>query len=76
MKGHRYAPILSTRGVCDPFVIRPQPETSRGPIYIDAQTREIVQNVYIRRVERINGQLYNTELDLLKDVKDPAKTVK
>jgi branched-chain amino acid transport system substrate-binding protein len=33
-----------------------------------------VQNVYIRRVERINGQLYNTEFDVLKDVKDPGKT--
>jgi branched-chain amino acid transport system substrate-binding protein len=51
-------------------------ESPRGPIYIDAQTRDIVQNVYIRRVERINGQLYNTEFDVLKDVKDPAKTGK
>ena len=49
-------------------------ESPRGPIYIDAQTRDIVQNVYIRRVERINGQLYNTEFDVLKDVKDPGKT--
>jgi branched-chain amino acid transport system substrate-binding protein len=32
-------------------------ESPRGPVYIDAQTRDIVQNVYIRRVERINGQL-------------------
>ena len=51
-------------------------ESPRGPIYIDAQTRDIVQNVYIRRVERVNGQLYNMEFDLLKDVKDPAKTGK
>ncbi len=51
-------------------------ESPRGPIYIDAQTRDIVQNVYIRRVERVNGQLYNTEFDVLKDVKDPAKTGK
>ncbi|MBP6851961.1 MAG: ABC transporter substrate-binding protein [Rhodoferax sp.] len=49
-------------------------ESPRGPIYIDAQTRDIVQNVYIRRVERVNGQLYNMEFDVLKDVKDPAKT--
>ena len=49
-------------------------ESPRGPVYIDAQTRDIVQNVYIRRVERINGQLYNTEFDVLKDVKDPGKT--
>ena len=49
-------------------------ESPRGPIYIDGQTRDIVQNVYIRRVERVNGQLYNMEFDVLKDVKDPAKT--
>jgi branched-chain amino acid transport system substrate-binding protein len=49
-------------------------ESPRGPIYIDAQTRDIVQNVYIRRVERVNGQLYNMEFDTLKDVKDPGKT--
>jgi branched-chain amino acid transport system substrate-binding protein len=48
-------------------------ESPRGPIYIDAQTRDIVQNVYIRRVERVNGQLYNMEFDVLKDVKDPGK---
>ena len=51
-------------------------ESPRGPIYIDAQTRDIVQNVYVRRVERVNGQLYNMEFDVLKDVKDPAKTGK
>ena len=49
-------------------------ESPRGPIYIDAQTRDIVQNVYIRRVERVNGQLYNMEFDVMKDVKDPGKT--
>ena len=51
-------------------------ESPRGPIFIDAQTRDIVQNVYIRRVERVNGQLYNVEFDLLKDVKDPGKSGK
>ncbi len=51
-------------------------ESPRGPIYIDGQTRDIVQNVYVRRVERVNGQLYNVEFDVLKDVKDPAKTGK
>ena len=51
-------------------------ESPRGPIFIDAQTRDIVQNVYIRRVERVNGQLYNMEFDVIKDVKDPAKTGK
>jgi branched-chain amino acid transport system substrate-binding protein len=45
-------------------------ESPRGPITIDAQTRDIVQNVYIRRVERKDGQLWNTEIDVVKAVKD------
>jgi branched-chain amino acid transport system substrate-binding protein len=49
-------------------------ESPRGPVLIDAQTRDIVQDVYIRRVEKKNGQLYNIEFDTLKGVKDPGKT--
>jgi branched-chain amino acid transport system substrate-binding protein len=48
-------------------------ESPRGPVYIDAQTRDIVQNVYLRKVEKKNGQLYNVEFDVIKDVKDPGK---
>ena len=48
-------------------------ESPRGPIFIDAQTRDIVQNVYLRKVERKNGQLYNVEFAVIKDVKDPGK---
>jgi branched-chain amino acid transport system substrate-binding protein len=48
-------------------------ESPRGPIYIDAQTREVVQNVYIRKVERLSGQLYNNEFSTINDVKDPGK---
>ena len=48
-------------------------ESPRGPVLIDAQTRDIVQDVYIRKVERVNGQLYNVEFDTLKSVKDPGK---
>ena len=48
-------------------------ESPRGPIFIDAQTREVVQNVYIRKVEKKNGQLFNIEFATIKDVKDPAK---
>ena len=36
-------------------------ESPRGPISIDPQTRDIVQNIYIRKVEKVNGQLYNME---------------
>ena len=48
-------------------------ESPRGPISIDPQTRDIVQNVYIRRVERKDGELYNIEFDTFPAVKDPAK---
>ncbi|HEX8010239.1 MAG TPA: ABC transporter substrate-binding protein [Casimicrobiaceae bacterium] len=45
----------------------------RGPIMIDPDTRDIMQTVYIRRVERIGGILYNVEFDKFPDVKDPGK---
>ncbi|OYQ38930.1 ABC transporter substrate-binding protein [Rhodoferax sp. TH121] len=48
-------------------------ESPRGPIFIDAQTRDIVQNIYLRKVEKKDGQLYNIEFDVIKDVKDPGK---
>src|SRR5690242_14252350 len=48
-------------------------ESPRGPISIDPQTRDIIQNVYIRKVEKKNGQLYNVEFATFKDVKDPIK---
>jgi branched-chain amino acid transport system substrate-binding protein len=48
-------------------------ESPRGPIAIDPDTRDIVQDVYIRRVERRNGQLYNIEFDRYPAVKDPFK---
>ena len=47
-------------------------ESPRGPILIDAQTRDIVQDVYIRRVERVDGQLYNMEFEKQTAVKDPV----
>jgi branched-chain amino acid transport system substrate-binding protein len=45
----------------------------RGPIMIDPETRDIVQTVYIRRVEKIDGVLYNIEFDKYPEVKDPGK---
>jgi branched-chain amino acid transport system substrate-binding protein len=45
----------------------------RGPIYIDPATRDVVQTVYVRRVEKVGGQLYNVEFDKFLDVKDPGK---
>jgi len=48
-------------------------ESPRGQIYIDAQTRDVVHNIYLRKVERKDGQLYNVEFDVIKDMKDPGK---
>jgi len=48
-------------------------ESPRGKIFIDAQTRDIVQDIYLRRVEKKDGQLWNVEFDVIKDVKDPGK---
>ena len=48
-------------------------ESPRGPISIDPDTRDIIQNIYIRKVEKKNGQLYNVEFETFKDVKDPVK---
>jgi branched-chain amino acid transport system substrate-binding protein len=48
-------------------------ESPRGPMFIDAQTRDVVHNIYIRKVEKVNGQLYNQEFSTIKDVKDPGK---
>lgn len=48
-------------------------ESPRGPISIDPETRDIVQNVYIRRVEKVGGELRNVEFDKIERVKDPWK---
>jgi branched-chain amino acid transport system substrate-binding protein len=51
-------------------------ESPRGPIAIDPQTRDIVQNIYIRRVERRDGELHNIEFATYEAVKDPMKAGK
>jgi branched-chain amino acid transport system substrate-binding protein len=48
----------------------------RGPVSIDPDTRDIVQNIYVRKVERQDGALYNVEFDTIPDVKDPYKAAK
>ena len=48
-------------------------ESPRGPISIDPETRDIIQTVYIRRVEKVGGNLVNVEFDKLENVKDPVK---
>ncbi|WP_082497739.1 ABC transporter substrate-binding protein [Pseudorhodoferax sp. Leaf267] len=48
-------------------------ESPRGPIEIDAATRDIVQTVYIRKTEKVGGRPVNVEFDRFERVKDPAR---
>jgi branched-chain amino acid transport system substrate-binding protein len=48
-------------------------ESPRGPISIDPETRDIVQTIYIRRVEKAGGDTRNVEFDKVENVKDPVK---
>ncbi len=51
-------------------------ESPRGPISIDPETRDIIQSIYIRKVEKKNGQLYNVEFSKFDAIKDPIKAAK
>ena len=53
-----------------------QLESPRGPIEIDAETRDIIQTIYVRRVEDVDGKLTNVEFDSFPKVKDPVKAKK
>ncbi|HUH88884.1 MAG TPA: ABC transporter substrate-binding protein [Pusillimonas sp.] len=48
-------------------------ESPRGPVQIDPETRDIIQNVYIREVKNVDGKLQNVEFDKIADFKDPGK---
>src|SRR5580700_8335634 len=49
------------------------PDSPRGPIEIDPNTRDIVQNIYIREVKKVDGELANVEIATIPMVKDPWK---
>jgi branched-chain amino acid transport system substrate-binding protein len=49
------------------------PNTPKGPVSIDPNTRDVIQNVYMRRTEMVNGKLANVEFDVIPNVKDPWK---
>ena len=51
------------------------PDSPRGPVEIDAQTRDIIQNIYIRKVERQGDHLANVEFETIPQVKDPWKVL-
>jgi len=51
-------------------------ESPRGPVSIDPETRDIIQTVYIRRTEKVNGKIVNVDIDKVENVKDPVKANK
>jgi branched-chain amino acid transport system substrate-binding protein len=48
-------------------------ESPRGPMSIDPETRDVVHNIYMRKVEKVGGELYNVEFATFEAVKDPMK---
>ena len=44
----------------------------RGPMSIDAATRDVVQTVYIRKCELVGGKPWNVEFDRIENMKDPG----
>ena len=48
-------------------------ESPRGPMMIDPETRDVISTIYIRRVEKVGGNLVNVEFDKVENVKDPVK---
>jgi branched-chain amino acid transport system substrate-binding protein len=48
-------------------------ESPRGPMTIDPETRDVIHNIYLRKVEKVNGELWNVEFATIENVKDPVK---
>ncbi len=51
-------------------------DSPRGPMSIDPETRDIIQTVYIREVQEVNGKLQNVIIDSIPNVKDPLHGAK
>ncbi len=73
-----YSVVKQLNGTIDPdkamaIIKGAKLSSPRGPILIDPETRDIVQNVYVREVKRVNGKLYNVEFATVPMVKDPGK---
>jgi len=48
-------------------------DSPRGPMSIDPDTRDVVQTIYIRRVQKVGGELVNVPFDKIENVKDPTR---
>jgi branched-chain amino acid transport system substrate-binding protein len=71
-----YAALKKTKGNTDAAALIKAAEgmkwqSPRGPMMIDPKTRDVVQNVYVRKVEKKNGNLVNVEIAKIPNVKDP-----
>jgi len=71
-----YAALKKTKGKTDAAALIKAAEgmkwqSPRGPISIDPKTRDIIQTVYIRKVEKVGGKLVNVVIDKIPNVKDP-----
>jgi branched-chain amino acid transport system substrate-binding protein len=76
-----YAALEKTKGATDGDALLEAMKgaswiSPRGPVSIDPQTRDIVQNIYVRKVEKVDGELYNVEISTIEAVKDPFKAAK
>jgi len=49
------------------------PDSPRGPMRIDPETRDVIHNIYVRRVQQVDGELRNVEFATIPAVKDPWK---
>ncbi|HYL23287.1 MAG TPA: ABC transporter substrate-binding protein [Burkholderiales bacterium] len=68
---------LDAQRTLDIFKHWKNPDSPRGPISIDPETRDIVQNEYLREVRKVNGQLANVEIETIATaLKDPWKELK
>jgi branched-chain amino acid transport system substrate-binding protein len=71
--------IIAEKGKLDPAKTMEilanwkNPNSPKGPVSIDPKTHDIIQNIYIRKVEKRNGLLVNVEFDKIEAVKDPWK---
>jgi branched-chain amino acid transport system substrate-binding protein len=73
-----YKAVAAQKGNLDPektmqLVRGMKIDSARGPIMIDPQTRDIVQNIYIRRVDKVDGKYQNTEIATYPNVRDPLE---
>ena len=76
-----YHALEATKGVADGDTLLAAMKgaswiSPRGPVSIDPETRDMIQTIYVRKVEKVDGALYNVEIGSAPAVKDPYKAGK